>query len=304
MKGFSFLLFGIILLVPVASSGDGKVIYVDRDASGTQDGSWDHPYKTIRKALDHTDEGTEVYVAKGTYKENITIPRDVELYGMTGDRDDVTIEGDSDEPTVEMKHEASISHVTIEGGKYGILVRYDAKAHIYDVKIDDAKRDGIYAHAAQRNKGRRLYIDHVEIRDSGKAGIFSKERMVVIVDSEIHRNNGNGIDFLAGVKGWIEKTHVKDNDKSGLVIISDGSDIWMDKSHFRRNGREGVQIEGYGASGSVGIKRSKAVDNGRYGIAIVSRNAAGSNVWKNYIPDRVEYWGNGFGNVSSVIAAY
>jgi len=298
-----FVVF-LLVLAPLPSSGDGKSVYVDTDAKGKEDGSWNHPYHSISKALKHADPRLEVHVAKGTYKENIAIPRDVEVYGMTGDRDDVVIEGDSDEPTVEMRHESSLSHVTVDGGEYGILVRYDAKAHIYDVKVDDAKKDGIYAHSAQRNKSRRLYVDHVEVKDSGRSGIFSKDRMVVIVDSQIHRNDGNGVDFLAGVKAWIEDTRIRDNKGSGLVAVSDGADIWTDQNDYRRNGREGVQIDGYGKAGSVGIKRSKAVDNGRNGIALVARTAEGMNVWKNYFPDQVEYWGNGLKNVSSVIAAY
>ena len=77
----------------------------------------------------------------------------------------------------------------------------------------------------------------------------------------------------------------------------------MPADQFRENGREGVQIESFGAAGKFGVKTSKTVDNGRWGIALVARNAAATGMWKNIFLEDNSSWGNHFGNVSPVIRA-
>ena len=71
---------GSILLVaicvfPFFTFAKDKKIHVDGNNNGIQDGSASHPYKTITKALENASENTTVNVEKGTYRENIEIPK-------------------------------------------------------------------------------------------------------------------------------------------------------------------------------------------------------------------------------------
>ncbi len=303
-----YALFAVILMavviIPAIVFGSSKTIYVDHGASSNaQDGTYDHPYHDISSALDHAGDGDKVIIHDGTYKEHVTIPKGVTVEGNSKDRGKVVIDGGSNKPAVTMKHGTSLSFVTVKNGKDGISVVKDALAKLYDVLVKGADRDGIHVEKAPLEKNHRLYAEKVEVRDSGKAGIYSDARYTVLVNCSFHDNGTDGVDFLAGVKGWLENVTSNGNGGSGWKAVVDGSDIWSRNNQFRNNGREGVEIESFGAAGSFGVKSSKTVDNGRWGIALVARNASASSMWKNIFLEKNSSWGNRYGNVSSVIRA-
>lgn len=300
------VVLAMVVFLPVLAFGGTKILYVDDDATGTKDGSYAHPYEEISDALKHAKSGTEVYVAAGTYKENITIPKGVEVYGNASDRSKVVIDGDSNDPVVTIKDDADLSHVTVKDGTYGIYVKENAKAHVFDVVVKDTKYDGIHIEKAGKlEKKERAYFEKVVVKNSGKSGIFSKKRFVVLVDVDAEKNNGDGLVFEAGVKAWLEDSRFNDNKGSGAKIVVDGANIWTRDLQFRRNGREGVELDGFGDAGAFGLKKSKVIDNGRYGIAIVARNAAGLTMWKSvFLENNNSYWGNGFENVSKVLSVF
>lgn len=306
-EGKIAMFFGAFLLsvfLPIFVFGSAKTIYVDDDASGVQDGSKTNPYKTISEALDHADKGTEVLIASGHYSESITIPKGVEVFGTYKDRSKVVIDGGKSKPTVTMKHDSELKYVTVKDGRNGIYVDDDAKARIYDVVVKGAEKDGIRIESGSTEKKQRVIIDHVVSKKNGKAGLFAKKRNVLVLSSEFSENETDGAVFDRRVKVWIESSRFNDNRSSGAVMTADESTIWTKENQFRRNGREGVELNGYGAIGSIGLKTSKFVDNGRFGIAVVARNASGQNVWKSLIQEKTETWGNRLGDVSKVVASY
>ena len=300
-----FLFAGAVILLGFApfawTMAHTETIYVDKDGSGSADGSNDHPYHSIGDALDHAKDGDQVLVAKGSYKESIKIPKGVELRSQSSDRSDVTIEGSSRKPAVTMAHDSVLSSVTVKNGRQGVFAKEDANVHLSDVLVKSADRDGLYLGSADRDKRHRAYIDKVEVRDCGQAGIYSESRFVDIVNSDIHNNKTDGIDFAANVQAWLENDKIHDNKASGWKVVLDGSEIWTKNDDFRRNGREGVQVESNGGAGSFGLKKSKEVDNGRYGVALIARNAAALPMWKHIFLDTNSAWGNGIGQVSSVL---
>lgn len=296
-----FMVMGMVMLVPVFAWGGSETIFVDKDAKGPESGSFSRPYRTIAQALKHADSGTEVRVKNGVYKENIKIPKGVKLVSDSEDRSDVVIEGDDDTPTVLMKHHSTLSHVTVKEGRNGIRVADDAKAHIFDVMVKDAKRDGILIESASREKSRRAYMEKVEVKNNGKAGVYAKKRLVVIVNSKVHGNATEGIDFQAGVKGWLADNKVYENKGSGWKAVMDGSEIWSEKNDFRANGREGVQVESFGAPGKFGAKKSKMVGNGRYGVALLARNPGALPMWKNVFLEKNSVFDNAIGQTSKVL---
>lgn len=289
-------LFGL-LLSPVGVLGGSKNLYVDKDNHGQEDGSKDHPYRTIDRALHHAKSGTRVFVAGGRYKENIILPKDVKLVGGKN-KDDVTIEGSNAKPTVTMRNNSEIQKVTIRGGRHGIRVEENAEAKIIRVTIKDSRRDGIHIDRGTLNKKDEVYIEKTEIKNSRMAGIFSEKRSVVILDADILRN-GDGIDFTGGVKAWLKDTRINENRGSGLKLVLDGATFWSRDLSVRRNGREGVEVNAYGAAGSIGFRETALVDNGRYGIAKVVRGRGGETALKNITLNTVRFEGNRSGSVSA-----
>lgn len=279
---FIGLAFGLLLAAPVFVFGGSKTVYVDKDASGSEDGTVAHPYSTISKALKNADKGTEVRVKNGTYKENITIPKGVDVLGDSGKRDKVTIESDNDAlPTVTMKHDTALSHITIKGGRHGVRILEDAKAHIFDTEIKKSDRDGIHIDSAPRDKKHRVLIDKAKISDNDRAGIFSEKRFIVLINSDIVSNGSDGIDLALGTKAWFENNRFNDNRGSGAKLILDGASIYGKKNGFRDNKREGVEVSAFGAAGTIEFKRTAFVDNDRYGVARLARTSAGERMFGN-----------------------
>lgn len=303
--GFSLTL---LIAVPMVVFGGNKQIYVDKDASGSENGTANHPYKSISKALKHAKGGTEVHIAKGTYKENITLPKDVKLFGKKKDAGSVVIKGDDKEPTVTMKHDTELNFLTIEGGRHGVRVLEDAKAKIYKVTIKKSDRDGIHIDSAPRNKKHRALIDNVEIRDNARTGIYAEKRDIVVINSNIHHNKSDGVDLAAGMEAWFEGNRINENGGSGIKVVLDGASVWTKSNSIRHNKREGVEVNAYGAAGNFGLKKAQLVGNGRYGIAKVARTGKGLQSFGSIIlgtdvnANRIDT--NRIGNTSPVLRGF
>ncbi len=314
MVNFGFqkgMALGIVLLalvvVPFSVFGSGKVIHIDSKASGTEDGSKSHPFNTIAEGLKYARAGDELEVKKGTYKENITLPKEVWLYGAGGDREDIVIEAKNDEkPTVEMEHGSKISDVTIKGGRHGVRILKDSKAHLYDIRVTRSERDGIHVDSADVAKKKRVLVDKVEVDKSDRTGIYSEKRSITIINSNIHDNQGDGVDLASGTHAWFEKNQFNANRGSGAKLVLDGASIWSKNNTFKNNHREGIEIISFGGQGTIGFKKAKISGNDRYGVARLGKTAKGMTMFGNVDfgtginESTIEK--NTLGNVSQVIS--
>lgn len=276
----------ILISLPALSlSSKRNDLYVDDSNHGSEDGSKSHPYNTINEAMEKAKKNkTDIHVAKGFYKENIEIKDGVRIFGE--DKNDVVIEGKSGKkPTIFMNDETVIDKVTIKKGKYGIKVQDDAKVSIVKCVIKDSNSDGIYVNAGEVRDSRKVSISKSTIKDSDGAGIFSGKRSLSITESEIYDNDGDGIDLAAGSSAWIYKNTITDNDKSGMKLRIDQSNIWTKKNKIAHNGREGIEVNFYGGVGRIDILDSAIFQNGKYGVARVQRIIFGNSIglWSKYL---------------------
>jgi len=269
-----------IIALPVFVFGGSQVIFVDKDAQGTEEGTSENPYHSISRALDHAKSGAEVRVKNGEYKENITLPKNVKLVGDSNKRDKVVIKAkNEDRPTVTMKDQSELSYVTVKEGRHGIRIVEDAKAHLYNVVVKNSNRDGIHIDSAKTDKRHRVFLDTVEVTKNDRAGIFSEKRFIVLINSYITLNKSDGVDFAMGTEAWLEKNSFSGNKGSGLKLVLDDSEIWSKSNNVRNNGREGVEINAYGATGNIGFKKATFFNNGQYGIARIARTSSAMNTF-------------------------
>lgn len=295
----------MIFVVPFLTfAGSRKNIYVDGSKTGTENGSESKPYHTISEALVHADDNTDVHVAKGTYKDNIEIPKGVKIFGS--DADEVIIQAkDDDKVVVSMKNDTEINKITVEKGKNGVWVKEDAKVSIIDCIIKNNDSDGIKIGKGKVENKKKVSITDSQIIDNGKDGIYSQKRRLVLINNEVSGNNNDGVNIAAGSSAWIEKNGIKDNDGSGLKLVLDGSDIWTKNNSIRNNDREGIEINAFGAAGRIDINKSKIVDNKRFGIARVQRANFSSGIWNGVtVQSNTVYDLNKSGTISPVIRIY
>lgn len=297
----SLLLVAIFVLPILSLAGHKDKLYVDDNASGTQDGSANHPYKTIAQAFKKADKNTEVHILSGTYKENIKVPAGVEVFGSN--KKNVIIKAkNSGEPAVEMNNKTSIDNVTIKDGRHGIKVGVNDKVSITKCIVENNKKDGIHIKEGSVEEKRKVTISKSEIKGNGQAGIYAEKRRVVIVDNEIINNDSDGIDLQKGAKAWVAGNRIKSNDGSGMKVVLDKSEIWTKNNSFRENKREGVEVNAYGIAGKIDINKSKFNDNGRYAIARILRGSVSPAILGGFtVQSNNVFSGNRIGNISPAI---
>lgn len=294
----------VVFILPFfALGGSSGSLYVDKDASGKQDGSKSNPYKTISQAIDEVEDndGTKIYVAEGEYKENFNIPEDAQVIGVGDDK--TTIKGDDDDDAVVyMEHGTKLIDVTVKDGERGIFVKEDSRVEINGVTVKDNDEEGIFILGAGTHSDRfAARIIDSTIKDNDRSGIYGKDREIIVVESTIKDNDGDGITLSDDTKLWMEDTLVEDNDKSAVFSILDGSDIFIIDCRLKDNGREGLEIDAYGGEGYVKIDNTQIKENGRYGIARVQRVGGIDHVWSWVEIKKNEFDGNDFGDISGII---
>ncbi len=300
----SILLIALFILPFISFASHENKIYVNASASGTEDGSEDHPYKTIKGALKHSNKNTEVHVSKGTYRENIEIPAGTEIHGSG--RDKVFIKGDDNEPVITMNGGTKIVGVTAENGEYGVEIDEGDSATIVDCIIRKNDKDGIRIKKGEVAEKDEVAIIDSDISDNGRSGISSEKRKIVITKNLISKNDKDGIFLARGSNAWISGNAIKDNDGSGMKLELDGSRIFTKSNLYSKNDREGIEVNSFGATGVIDIAQSKIRYNGRWGIAKVQRASAPASIWNGLtiqLPN-VPIFGNTFGNISSVIKIF
>ncbi len=272
------ILLSLVFMLPVISMAGGtKEIFVKSGASGKEDGSYEHPYNTISKAIKKADGKTKIIVRSGVYRENITVPRDVKISGS--DRKKVIIQGtDKNEPTVTMENKTELSDITVAEGKNGILIKDSNKKGeitVTNCLVRDARGDGIKISNGDKSSDRKVNIIDSKIYSNGKSGIFSERRRIVIMDSEIFDNDLDGIDLEKSVEAYIAKNEINENDGVGVKLRLDSAQITVTKNSFYKNGKDGLEVRSGGKTGSVNLSKNKLIKNDNFGVVKILKDVDG-----------------------------
>lgn len=297
----SIFLIAALLAPAVSLAKSKKNIYVDSNASGTQDGTSAHPYKTINDAMDHANDETEIHVSKGKYKENVRMKEGVKIFGSA--KSEVIIEAeDDDDAVVTMDDDTEINKVTVKEGRVGVEVRKNDEVSIVECVVEENDDDGIYVKYGEVSNKKKVSISDSIIRDNGRAGIYSQKRRLVIMDNEIVDNKRDGVMIEGKSSAWIEGNRIKDNGGSGMRLVLDGSNIWTKGNTYRENKKDGIWVDAFGGTGRINIAKSKFVENGDHGAVRFSHSKASASVWNGLtFDDRNEFSGNNAGNISNII---
>ncbi|HAI74057.1 MAG TPA: hypothetical protein DCS28_02955 [Candidatus Moranbacteria bacterium] len=274
-----FVLAVLAIILPFFTfAGNTKKIYVDTKAGDTQDGSSDHPYKTIDQALKKANDHTKIFVGRGTYKENLIVPKGVKIYG--NDRDETIIKAQNDDDSaVYLNGGSELYKLTIKDGKNGVKVADGGRVKIIRCKIAENDKDGVIIYAGSLDDKNKVTISETDIEQNGRNGIFSEKRNIIIYKSTIDNNGSDGASFEAGTKAWIEGSTFENNSASGMKAKLDNAQIFTKGNKYINNKREGLEVNAYGATGRIDINKSKFENNGNYGISRVQRKTFSANIW-------------------------
>jgi len=78
-KHMKTYIFFLIFLLGLSSSALSEV-YVSKDGSDTNDGSFSNPFKTIQKASDVMPAGGTCYIREGVYRETVTVTKENQTF--------------------------------------------------------------------------------------------------------------------------------------------------------------------------------------------------------------------------------
>ncbi|MBD3244545.1 MAG: DUF1565 domain-containing protein [Candidatus Moranbacteria bacterium] len=285
--------------------GDCKV-YVDDDAKGKKDGTKDHPFKSIQKAIDiakHHD-CKNVFIKEGYYKQNnIELWEDIKI--TSPGRDKVIIDGnDKDEDVIKMYDDTKLQNVTIKGGKNGVEIKGNAKTLIWDSIIKNNKRDGVNIERSEASYEHKVNIHKTKIYNNGWNGIFSEKKRFYLEDNEIYNNGWDGVEFQQGSKGSIKRTTFKDNEGLGLRLTIDKSSITIDDCTFKDNDKSGLEVRRKDQGGYLKIRNeTKFYKNDKYGIVRLVEEEIIQNKWDDSVKinSDTKFWDNDYGDISHLI---
>lgn len=198
----SFILMTLVLLFASAGVAQAATIYVNQNSvQPFPDGhSWDTSFKTVQEGVNAAVTGDEVWVAKGTYFENITLKDGIALYGgFTGFE---TSRNQRDFKTNE----------TILDGNETPESQMDENPLIIDSVVSVANCSDTVTR-----------IDGFTIQRS-EIGIQCTNSSPAITHNKIKANIGPGlagaIDIISGSSPIVTKNEITNNKSSGIRTIN------------------------------------------------------------------------------------
>lgn len=176
----------LIALVSVAIGNAGAaIIYVDQNRPGTGAGdgsSWATAFKTVTDGVAATQAGDELWVAKGTYLEQITLKAGVKLYG-----------GFNATETLLSARDWKLNRSILDGQGAGTVVTVEAGAD------ENTRVDGLVIQNGAGEAG---------------GGIQSIAASPVIANNWIHDNvatNGGGGIYIADCSALVVSNRIEGN---------------------------------------------------------------------------------------------
>jgi parallel beta-helix repeat protein len=249
---------------------------VDEDYSADDaDGDSEKPYETITKALEKSSSGDKIYIKNGTYKENITLKKEVELYGQK--RDGVVIQG-----TIEAKEDNKLKDLTVSGKSYGVVA--SGKIVIDNCRIKNNSKNGIEL----LESGSEAIITDSIISGNQKGIYVQRKRSISLAGNSIYKNREEGLDIREKVSGNINKNDISENGEGGIEIIVGGADLKISCNTIKKNKANGIAVQFYSfieKTGSIDIQNNTLSKNGKYGFGcgIPSGGEPSASYWSNSI---------------------
>ncbi len=121
-----------------------NIIYVDDDnTSGPWDGTLKHPYRFIQQAIDNASDGDTIFVFNGIYYEDITIWKEINLFGE--DKNKTIIHGFNESNTISIcANYVNLMGFKIVNGYYGLEINSSHYVMVSNCSILNTIESSVY----------------------------------------------------------------------------------------------------------------------------------------------------------------
>ena len=210
----SLLLVSAALIL--SSSVSAAVIYVKWDSPYNGPGSdWDHAYHKVQDGVNAAASGGEVWVARGTYVELITLKSGVGLYG-----------GFSGSETGRDQRDSRRNSTVLDGDGKGAVVTAPGSITLPTVvdgfTIEDGYKYGGGGGISCANSF--TTISNNKIAENRAEGIYCSSGSPTIVDNTIRKNRGSGI-WCSGSSPMISRNLISENTTGGIRCENNASPL-------------------------------------------------------------------------------
>jgi len=200
--------------------GDAKIVgqlFVSPSGSDANDGSEEHPFRTIQYAIYQSGRGNIITALPGTYEENITLVSDLVLQG-SGDDQTIITASSGDVITANDVHNVTLSVFTIDGqgtADSGFLCGGStSEMKIQNNTITNAKW-GIYCiDSSAPSIEKNMVVQNVEV------GVYCINLSSPKIIDNLIEDNGHGISCRDTSIVRIEQNYVRKNRYNGALLIN------------------------------------------------------------------------------------
>lgn len=236
------------------NSSQNRDIYVRSGYFGTSDGSADRPYKTIQAALDVANDGDNIYVFSGLYKESLIIDKKLHFRGAIDEEASVIQTNDDIRNTVEIRKEfvvfegftlndvttkktspiGSLIAITNNANDVVISNNFFNNTKSYAIYIDENCNANVIVNNTINNTGGGIRLFQSNTNDIFENKITNITTNPGIVDA------GNGISIQSSLNTRLFRNTFKYN--SVVAVNSQSSTALNITNNFFENNTNGIRV--------------------------------------------------------------
>lgn len=300
------IVLSLLLLIVLLNPAWSDVIYVSKDGSNGHGRSWAAAKTTVQAGINTAFSGDEVWVAKGTYQENISLKSGVALYG-----------GFIGNETDRIQRDWSANITTLDGRKLNNVII------IPDGVNNTTRVDGFticngrgpentyqgYGSAIYCWNGSPIIANNIITQNTGS--ICIPVGSPVITNNQVVRSSEGIICSLHGGAATISHNYISRNSDGvwvgGDTVVSDNIIAYNNIYGCSPNSEDGTvtvrnnyivgSLDGIYCRGSATITDNVVVSSGQYGIYC---NGGKQSILNN----TVAYNGPSFANGGGILLCY
>lgn len=200
-------------------------------------------YSTISAAIENASAGCRIFVYNGTYYENITIDKKLDLFGE--DRSITIINGNGyDNVVVVNASNVNISHFTIKNGGTTIddsIIRVNYRNSII---TDNIISHGYHGIILNNSDGHLIYDNIIRYNTGDGVRLNQSDNNVNISYNTITLNN-NGIYLYSSDGNKIFNNDIQNNDASGIVLNNTCDNNYLVSNNASDNNIRGIFLNDF-----------------------------------------------------------
>ncbi|MFJ4191876.1 right-handed parallel beta-helix repeat-containing protein [Kitasatospora sp. NPDC089509] len=219
-------------------------------------------HRTIADAIGAADDGDEIRIAPGEYRERLLLHRPVSLVPEQGAGTVRVVAPQADLPVLELAApQASVSGLALEGGDRTrpAVVVFSGAAELTDCQVSGGRVE-VGGSASAVLRGSRVHraalagvhlttsgpvvLDRCTVEDIDGTGVVVAGRAAAVLsETEVRRVTGSGLRVRGEARAAVRDCETVDAGRNGLLVEEHASVLLLD-CRLRDTAGDGVQVTG------------------------------------------------------------